>query len=76
MTPQKTGAEAEQVTLARSQCHNTESGYMQTHDYRCSKLTGYRVDNQLSIPSWETNGTVDFNRVGDVTESTAHIHLP
>lgn len=31
--------------------------YMWTHDYGRSKLTGYRVDSQLSIPRWETNGS-------------------
>lgn len=40
---------------------------MWTHDNWCSKLTGCTVDNQRSIPSWETNGTVGFNRAGDVT---------
>jgi hypothetical protein len=67
---------AEQLKVARSLCHNTKMWLHVDARLWVQRLTGYRVDNQLSIPSWETNGTVSFNRVGDVTESTAHIHLP
>jgi hypothetical protein len=81
MSLHKTGVKAEQVKegsllQARSQCHNTKSVNMWTNDYGCNKLTDCSVDNQLSIPSWQTNGTGGFNAVGDVTEITAHIHLP
>ena len=38
MTLQKTGVEAEQAMVARSQRHFTKNGYMWTHDYGCSKL--------------------------------------
>jgi hypothetical protein len=81
MTLHKTGVEAEHVKVgslfqARSQCQNTKSDNTWTNDCGCSKLTGCRLHKHFAIRSWQTNGTEGFNEVGDVTEITAHIHLP